>query len=73
MFLLMVYLVLRSVVLRVGTVILVSLNNCGLIVTLDVSEASLSSMISGSNSLDHQELSYVLLAFWFGSCKQYSV
>lgn len=63
MFLLLVYLVLKSVVLRVGTGILVSLNKCGWIVTLDVSEASLSSMISGSNSLDHQELSYVLLAF----------
>ena len=63
MFLLMVYLVLKSVVLRVGTVILVFLNNCGWIVTLNVSEAYLSSMISGSNSLYHQELSYVLLAF----------
>ena len=66
----MVYLVLKSVVLRVGNGILVSLNNCGWIVTLDVSEASLSSMISGSNSLDHQELSYVLLTFMLGSCKQ---
>ena len=52
-----------SVVIRVGTGILVSLNNCGWIVTLNVSEAYLSSMISGSNSLYHQELSYVLLAF----------
>ena len=59
----MVYLVLKSVVLRVGNGILVSLNNCGWTVTLDVSEASLSSMISGSNSLYHQELLYVLLAF----------
>ena len=60
----MVHFVLKSVVLRVGNGILVSLNNCGWIVTLDISEAYFSSMISGSNSLDHQEFSYVLLAFW---------